>query len=406
MGKSKNILFIDENAEQLQLLSKQLTPLQKRWNICFASNADEASDHILTRPFDIVITDIRMTGFEEGALLQLIKAQQPGALRFITSEDVSAENFIDYVSFAHQFITKPYNPSELLGKIKKCLRLKNIFLNERAAKAIAAIEELPTLPDLYFRLENELRKEDVSISAVGSIISEDMSMTAGILKIVNSPFFGLFSKINNPEQAVTMLGLDALKGIVVGMYLFNASASKNIDFSIAALSRHCQYTGLLARSIAKAENAGSEQVEHAFLAGFLHDIGKLVLATAYTEEYRMILGVVREDNIPIQDAEKDILGFTHAEVGAYLLAIWGFNEDVVEAVYCHHEPAKLGSTDLSPSVAVHVANSFDHELRVRNSDYAPHLLDATWLEQHGYSNRLVNWLELCAEQMEDDTGII
>lgn len=405
MSKSKSILIIDEDNAQLELLQKQLTPLQKRWDLHFASTAQEARDQLLIRPFDIVATELHLEGFEEGELLKEIKHRQPGAIRFLTSADVTSENFLKYINFAHQFITKPYAPSELLGKIKTSLRLKNIFLNERAAKAVASIDELPTLPSLYIKLENELRKEDVFMSDIGRIIGEDVSMTAGILKIVNSPFFGLFSKITNPEQAVALLGLDAVKGIVLGTFLFNTKAAEGIDFSIEELGEHCRYVGLLARAIVKAEGADAELAESTFLGGFLHDLGKLLLATSYSAEYQMILSVVRDSNIPIQEAEKDILGFTHAEVGAYLLALWGFSEDVVEAIYCHHELNKLGSNDLSPAVAVHVANSFDHELRVHNKEYAPHLLDAQWLEINGFSPSLVKWLETCGEAMEDDIGV-
>ncbi|WP_320169154.1 response regulator [Maridesulfovibrio sp.] len=404
MGRSKNILFVDEDKAQLQLLEKLIEPLQKRWKVCFASNAEEVMDQLMTRPFDIVATELHMEGFADGELLHEIKSRQPGSIRFITSAEVQAENFLQYINSAHQFISKPYVPSEFLSKIKKSMRLKNIFLNERAAKAIASIDELPSLPDLYFRLEKALRKEDVFIGELGRIIGEDMSMSAGLLKIVNSPVFGLFSKVTNPEQAVTLLGLDALKGIVMGLSMFNSADLKGLDFSIAELGEHCQYTGLLGRAIVRSEDACNELCENTFLAGFLHDIGKLVLATSYPDEYRMILGLVREDAVSIQDAEKDILGFTHAEVGAYLLAIWGFNEDVVEAVYCHHDLSKLGSTDLSPAVAVHVANTFDHELRFPCQKCAPHLLDARWLEIHGFSPSLVGWLSVCAEHLEQLPG--
>ncbi len=405
MSKSKSILIIDEDRAQLKILQKQLTPLQKRWDVHFASTADEVRDQLLIRPFDIVSTELIMDGFNEGSILEEIKHRQPGAIRFITSAAVNSDNFLQYINFAHQFITKPYAPTELLGKIKKSLRLKNIFLNERAAKAIASVDKLPTLPSLFLRLENELKKEDVSIRDIGKIISEDVSMTAGILKIVNSPFFGLFSRVTNPEQAVALLGLDAVKGIVLGTFLFNTKGADLVDFSIEDLGEHCRYTALMARAIIKSEGADADQMEKTFLAGFLHDLGKLLLATSYREEYKMILSEVRENNIPIQEVEKDILSFTHAEVGAYLLALWGFSEDVVEAVYCHHELNNLGSNDLSPAVAVHVANSFDHELRVHNNEYAPHRLDAQWLEMKGFSSHLVQWLEACGEAMEDDVGV-
>ncbi|CCO22133.1 response regulator [Maridesulfovibrio hydrothermalis] len=405
MGKSKNILFVDEDKTQLKALEKMISPMKNRWTINFASTAEEVTAQLQTRPFDIVATDFKMSGFEDDALLNEIKTRQPGAIRFIISESISSHNCLQFVNYAHQFITKPCSSAELIEKIKKSLRLKNVFLNERAAKAIASIEELPTMPDLYHKLDRELRKEDIMISDIGRLIGEDISMTAGILKLVNSPFFGLFSKVTTPEKAVTLLGLDTLKGLVLGMHLFNSSGAENIDFSLEDLGEHCQYTGLMARSIIKSEGGDRDLAENTFLAGFMHDIGKLVLSTSYAEEYKTILSIVREAGISIQEAEKDILGFTHAEVGAYLLAIWGFNEDVVEAVYCHHDLSNLGSTDISPAVAIHVANSFDHELRDRPTEQAPHLLDAIWLEQNGFSPKLVDWLKICAGQMENDVGI-
>ena len=406
MGRSKNILFIDADKTQLEYLESHLSAMKKRWNIQFASTAEEAMDHLRTCPFDIIASDFCVEGFQGLELLDEIKKRQPGSIRFIISEAVNAENCLQYIGYAHQFITKPYAGSELIAKIKKSLRLKNIFLNERAAKGVASIEDLPTLPDLYMTLERELRKEDVVISDIGKMIGEDISMTAGLLKLVNSPFFGLYSKVTNPEQAATLLGLDNLKGLVLGIHLLNSTKEVKIDFSIEELGRHCQFTALMARSIIKSEGGSNKLAEHTFLAGFLHDIGKLVLATSYPDEYGTILSIVREANIPIQEAEKDILGFTHAEVGAYLLAIWGFDEDVIEAIYCHHEPERLGSVDMSPAVAIHVANAFDHELRVKNTEYAPHLLSAEWLEQNGFSAKLPEWLQICAELMEEQIGEI
>ncbi|NDV22569.1 response regulator [Desulfovibrio sp. JC022] len=404
MSRSKNILFIDEDKAQLEMLDKQLSAMKKRWQVNYASNKDEVMTLLRTKPFDIIAMELQVDGFEGDELLEEIRTRQPGSIRFIISESVNSENCLKFVKYAHQFITKPYQKSELIGKIKKSLRLKHIFLNERAAKGIASIEELPTMPELFMELERELSKDDVLISSIGKMIGEDMSMTAGLLKLVNSPFFGLYSKVTNPEQAVTLLGLDNLKGLVLGIHLFNSAGSNKIDFSIEKLGEHCQYTALMARAIIKAEGGSNELAEHTFLAGFLHDIGKLVLSTSYAEEYGTILSIVRDANIPVQEAEKDILGFTHAEVGAYLLAIWGFDEDIIEAIYCHHEPQRLGSVDLSPAVAVHVANSFDHELRVTNVDYAPHLLSAEWLEQNEFSIKLPEWLQICAELMEDETG--
>ncbi|WP_031482095.1 response regulator [Maridesulfovibrio frigidus] len=400
----RNILIVDEEKSQLETLKKMLHPMHDKWTIHPAESSEEALELLEIQPFDIVIADFNINGFPDGTLLTEIKKSQPGAIRFIYSNRKDADNSMEYAMLAHQFISKPCSSDELISAIKRSLTLKNIFLNEKVSKAITSIDELPSMPDLYIKLEKELKSEEASIHKIGKLISEDLGMTVGILKLVNSSFFGLYANISSPEKAVSLLGIDTIKGLVLGMHLFESNKNSSIDFSIDELGKHCQYTGLIARMIAKAEGGDNDISENAFLAGFLHDIGKLILASSFPCEYTEILNNVRSENIPIKDVEKEIFGFTHAEVGAYLLALWGFDESVVEAVYCHHDLSQSKEKGFTPAVAVHVANTFEHELHLRNEEYAPHVLNADWLEQNGFSEKLIHWLELCAEQVEESNG--
>ncbi|SMF20462.1 response regulator [Desulfovibrio gilichinskyi] len=403
MTKSKSIiLFVDEEKGQIETLKKMLKPMEDQLELHFANSAKEALELIEIQPFNIVVTDFYTEGLPDGELMNEVKRQQPGAIRFIFSKDHDTNKSMHSALCAHQFISKPCTAKEMNGTIERSLKLKNIFLNERVSKAIASIDELPIMPSLYIKLEKELQKDDISIRDIGKIIGEDLAVTTGILKLVNSSFFGLYSKVSTPEKAATMLGLSTIKGLVLGMHIFNTSKIKNLDFSIEDLGEHSQYTALLARAIIQAEGADNETAEKAFLAGFLHDIGKLILSTSFQPEYAEILKSVKKEGIPMSEAEKEIFGFTHAEVGAYLLALWGFDEAVVEAVHSHHELTESGSGMLSPAAAVHVADTFEHELRTLHPEYSPHLLDAEWLEQNGFSNKLVGWLEICATKMNND----
>ena len=403
MVKSKkNILFVDEEKAQLDASKKMFHPMREKWKIHCANSLQEAYELLEIQPFDVVIADFNIGELPGESFFSKVKKLQPGAIRFAFSGSHDAGKTIKSALVAHQFISKPCSPNELIDAIKRSLNLKNVFLNERVAKAITSIDELPTMPDLYIKLERELKKDDVSVNDIGKIISEDLGMTAGILKLVNSSFFGLYTHISTAEKAVSLLGIDTIKGLVLGMHLFESNKDKKIDFSIEELGEHCQYTALLARTIIKAEGGDKDDSETAFLAGFLHDVGKLVLATSFPAEYTEILNTVRSENIPINEAEKEIFGFTHAEVGAYLLALWGFDESIVEAVYSHHALPKVAINVLNPAVAVHIANSFERELHLRNDKYAPHILDIGWLEQYGFSDKLVGWLELCAEQVEEN----
>ncbi|MBI9112490.1 response regulator [Maridesulfovibrio ferrireducens] len=403
MPKSKNnILFVDEEKKQIEAFKKMLMPMSGQWELHFANSAKEALELIEIQPFDIVVTDFHTTGLPDGELISEVRKQQPGAIRFILSKDQNTNKSMHSAMYAHQFISKPCSAKELIETIERCLRLKNIFLNERVSKAIASIDELPVMPSLYIKLEKELRKEDVSIKNIGLLISEDLAITSGILKLVNSSFFGLYSKITTPEKAATMLGISTIKGLVLGMHIFNSSKTEYLDFSIENLGEHCLYTALLARAVIQAEGADTDTAEKTFLAGFLHDIGKLILCVSYQPEYSEILKIVQNENIPMSVAEKEIFGFTHAEVGAYLLALWGFDETVVEAVYSHHNLTEPDSDMLSPAAAVHIADTFEHELRLRHQENAPHILNAEWLEKNGFSSKLVGWLEVCAQQLDKD----
>ncbi len=404
MSKAKKrILFVDDEQEQLDALKARLHSMRKEWETFFISSGSEALELLEREYFDLVVADLRMPDISGEVVLSQVKKKQPGAIRFILSGYSDANEIMKSVKDAHQFLSKPCSAEDLVGAIKRSLNLKKVLLNENAARAITSISELPTLPDLYLRLEQELCSEDASVNRVGELISGDMGMTASILKLVNSSFFGLYSKVTSPAKAVTLLGLDTVKGLVLGIHLFNSMPDEEVDFSIQALGEHCQFTGLLAREIVNLESGGREMAEQAFLAGFLHDVGKLVLASSFSAEYTEVLKTVREINVPTRTAESEILGFTHAEVGAYLLALWGFDVPVVEAVYAHHSPFKLESYDFSPGVAVHVSNSFEHELHVRNQNYAPHILDAQWLEEGGFSVKLPQWLECCAMKVEEDS---
>ncbi|WP_027180064.1 response regulator [Maridesulfovibrio bastinii] len=403
MTDIKKILFIDDEVDQLKSMRVLLHRKRKEWETHFISDGNEALELLNKEKFDMVVTDLRMpevTGYE---VLSQIKKIQPGAIRFVLSGYSDPNQILRAAKDAHQFLSKPCSPEHLTESIERSLKLQKIILNENVAHAIASLDELPTLPELYIQLEKELKCEDASVNRIGELIGSDPAMTASIMKIVNSSFFGIYSKVSSPVKAVTLLGLNTIKGLVLGVHLFGRVEDVHKDFSIQLLGEHCQFTALLAREIVNMEEGGREMAEQAFLAGFLHDLGKLILFAAFPEKYEKVLNLLNHEQISTCDAESQIMGFSHAEVGAYLLALWGFDVPVVEAVYSHHDPSRLMSFEFSPGVAVHIANSFEHELRTKHQDYNPHLLAAQWLEEGEYAIKLPRMLEKCAAKIDQDS---
>jgi HD-like signal output (HDOD) protein len=262
------------------------------------------------------------------------------------------------------------------------------------------METLPSLSDTYRELMAELDADDPSIRRVGEIVSKDMGMTGTVLKLVNSAFFGLSRHISSPVEAVMLLGLDVIKGLAVSVKIFTTFEQDKIPgFSFDGLWRHCSNSAGIGKRIAQAEGLDKLFVDEAFIGGMLHDLGKLVFASLLPVEYNGVLELVRIRNRPLWEMEREVLGTTHAEVGAYLMGLWGLSDGIVHALAFHHRPRESGENSFGLTALVHAANCFEHQLCVINKGYAPRELDRTYLAEIGVEDKIPGWLELAKETL-------
>jgi putative nucleotidyltransferase with HDIG domain len=259
--------------------------------------------------------------------------------------------------------------------------LRELLNNENLKEALSEMDSLPSVPTLYFELEKELQSSDPSIQNVGNIIGQDPGMTAKILQLANSPFFGLRRSISNPAETVAYLGLDRIQHLFLALHIF--SQFKNINssaFSIELLWEHSLSTAIQAKEIASDEEADKGIREDSFTAGLLHDFGKLLFASKLPEKYDRAVSIARTDNIPLCQAEVKVLGVTHAEIGAYLFGIWGLPNSIVEAVAYHHHPADCGNNVFCSLTALHAADCKNVDRS--NPGVPPPQLDIDYLSQH------------------------
>jgi HD-like signal output (HDOD) protein len=287
--------------------------------------------------------------------------------------------------------------------LERASLLSDFLGQEELAGLISQMESLPAMTDEYELLLAELDSEEPSLQRVNEIISRDMGMTAAVLKVVNSAFFGLGRHVHGLHDAVTLLGLDVVKGLVVSAKVFEVFACQCLPgFSFSYLWLHCLNTAGVSRAIAQAEGVGRAFVDEAYIGGLLHDLGKLVLVSLLAERYRLVLERVRQDNALIWQAEKEILGATHSEVGAFLTGLWGFSDGIVHALAFHHAPDQSPERSFCPMIAVHVANYCEHKYRVVHEHYAPRRLEAGHLEEIGLTPKLPGWLKLARDVMESE----
>jgi HD-like signal output (HDOD) protein len=303
---------------------------------------------------------------------------------------------------AHQYLSKPCDADELRKAIARAFALRDLLGNERLKQLTTRIKNLPALPALQNQLTEELRKDSPSMEHIGEIISRDIGMTAKILQLVNSAFFGLAQPISNPADAAIYLGLNTIRSLALSVEIFSQYDQKACkSFSLDLLASHSWKTGVMARCVAHQERQELKFLDQCFLAGLLHDIGQLVLAFGLQEEYSAVIAQAMTQNLPIWQVEQEVFGASHADVGAYLLALWGLPNPIIEAVALHHQPARCAAPEFSPAIAVHAGDVFAHEFSQINTEVPRPQLDRAYLTRLGFDTRIEIWQAGCKEEIEN-----
>lgn len=393
----RTILFVDDEPNVLEALQRMLYPLKKEWHMAFVPNAAKALELMAQTPYEVVVTDMRMPGMDGAELLSEVMRLYPDTIRFVLSGQSDKETIFRSVGAAHQFLAKPCNPKILKSTVDRAFALRRLLNNQSVKEAVAMVGSLPALPETYTRLMDELRSPDASIIEVGKIIESDLGMTAKILQLVNSAFFGVRRQVSTAAQAVSLLGLDTIKALVLMNGIFQTKEVCKLPehFSIDHLWRHSMTVGAYAQSLGKAEAMDEGVKNECLTAGLLHDAGVLLLAVGCPEQYETVLTVSAEKALPLTEVERIIFGCSHGEVGAYLLGIWGLPDPIVEAVAFHHHPSDCPTVGFGALAAVHAAEVFAYSNDEEDRSLPQPTLDAAFIETLGLSERIAPWRDIC-----------
>ncbi|MBU0719277.1 MAG: HDOD domain-containing protein [Planctomycetes bacterium] len=396
----RRILFVDDEEKLLQGLRRMLRPMRHEWDMTFVPDGREALAALDRQPFDVLVTDMRMPGLDGPGLLAEVRRQHPHIVRIVLSGHSSKNTTVRSVGLAHRYLSKPCDKETLEGAITRALELREEFRDESLVKLLTQVQSLPSLPRIYTEVLAELQSEDMSVKRIGEIISTDLAMAAKVLQLVNSAFFGLPRSISDPAQAVTLLGADTVKTLVLAVGVFSQFNKDDADgFDFQVLWEHSIRSAAIAKRIAMEECADRRAAEDAFTGALLHDVGKLILAQGFPKRYSAALDEATERSITHTHAERETFGSTHAEVGAYLLALWGLPDSIVAAVAYHHSPGAASETAFGTVTAVHVANSLEHHQHAGHDRGSFSQLDRDHLSHLGLLHRIEAWQERVAGQV-------
>ncbi len=399
---NKRILFVDNESNILQGLKRMLRSQRHEWDMTFAEGGEQALEILEQEQFDAVVSDMKMPGMDGAQLLEEVKKRHPEMVRFILSGYSDQELVMRSVGPSHQYLAKPCEPELLKAKLADAFALHELLASDAIRSVVTGMTSLPSLPDIYCSVVEELQLSDASIKAVGDLVEQDPGMAIKVLQLVNSAYFGISRQITNPAEAANFLGLNVIKSLVLSEGAFSQFDSSAIkDLSLDTIKNRCLQVAQAARSITKAAGGDNKMVDQAFLAGLLQDMGTMILASNAAEDFLRAHELAKNENVDISHAEKQVFGATHAEVGAYLLGLWGIDDDVVSAVAYHHRPGDLPTTQFSALTAVFIASTFIDATSV-SQELLPFSKDGlAYLEQLGLTDRLLEWQAICEPLQED-----
>lgn len=361
----KTVLFVDDEPRVLDGLRRMLFPLRREWKQLFADSGEQALWILEEQPVDVIVSDMRMSGMDGAALLREVRARHPEVIRFILTGQTDDEAVYQIVGDAHQFLVKPCPAETLKNAIARALTLREKLSNPGVTRLATEIGELPAIPEVYRQLCEELNAPDGSVVNIGRIIERDPGMTAKILQLVNSAFFGLRQPVATATQAVAMLGLETIRSLVLTVGLFSHFEQRHFSegFSLRALWTHGMETARATRLICELESISRTETDALYTAALLHDTGEALLASGPPGYYGHCADYAELNGVSLEDAEREVFSCTHAELAACLLGIWSLPDIIVEAVLFHHHPDEVAGEGLHGPMVVYCA-----DLLCRDSD--------------------------------------
>lgn len=388
------VAFVDDEDKILQGIRRLLRKKRNEWDMVFYESGQEALDNLDEFKPDIVVSDMRMPQMNGAELLGEVMKRRPETARIILSGFAEEESIMRTIGPAQQFLAKPCDQDMLVNTIDQTFKLRKILGSEKLRKLASGIKNLPTPNSTFLKLNKELENSNATTESVADILSEDVALTALILKLTNSAYFGLPQNISDTTHAVQLLGFDTIKSLVLMSGFFSAyTGDIKTENAIEKLSLRSLSIGCLAKNIARDLKFTDYAIEQAACAGMLSHVGTLLLLGNWPERFTKATEEMDKSPLTICEAERKVFGADHAEMGAYLLGLWGFSDPILEAVTFHHNPQSSLHEIATPITVVHVAQflcrTIDGEpLNLKN--ISP-LLDMEYLSKLGLDDRLESW---------------
>jgi HD-like signal output (HDOD) protein len=394
----KRLLFVDDEQMVLDGLRRALWSMRSDWDMQFVSCGKDALEALSREPFDAIISDMRMPQMDGVQLLDTVKERHGEVVRIILSGQASKEAVLRSVLPAHQLLSKPCDLQELKDRLSQAFASRDLLRNQPLASIVSRMRSLPSLPSLYLELTEALQSENTSLQQIEEIIERDVGMAAKILQLANSAFIAARGRVSSLREALQLIGAETVRSLTLSIHVFSQSSREPATAAnFSALWVHSVAVAALAQRIAMEETKKKTVADEAFTTGLIHDVGKIVLLSELSTEYRSVIQETDGSAQSFHEMEMKHLSCTHGQVGAYLMSVWGLPLTIVQSVEYHDRPSENGGQGFAPLTAVHCA-----DVIVSSSDTAPVNrdveLDVDYGHRLGLADKIVQWSEIYEER--------
>ncbi len=360
----RRILFVESDPATRDLLGACLPALAERWPSQVVVSVGDGLAELGKGGFEGLVVSSELEGGPGIDFLERARQLVPSIATFMLSTPEQRTELSKRPGLPPHFLAQPPTASELSDALERGFLLNRWMDGAAARPLLTRMTNLPAVPSLYARVMRELRSDDPSIDAVGKLIAQDPALTAKILQMVNSPVFALGRPICEAVDAVTFLGAERTKALILMASLsLHGSLTPCDGFSQESFWQHSLAVATIGRLVGLKELKSASIADTCFTAGLLHDIGKLLFASNLPKEYGEVIAAAKAKAISVHQAELEAFGVTHGELGASLLGTWGLPMTVLEAIAWHEHPSAANAPGYSAVTVVHVANVLEYEKR-------------------------------------------
>jgi HD-like signal output (HDOD) protein len=349
------------------------------------------------QPVDLIVSDMLMPQMRGDELLKIVTKLYPSTVRMILSGYADEATLKNGMEVAHQYLSKPCSAEVLREAISQVFKIQECVNNPRIVEGVGDPQQLPSLPRIYHELNAAIADENITIADIAGIFARDMVLSAKLLHLINSPYFGMNRVISNLTDAINLIGVKKLNNLVVSVHVKNA-----FPVNDPAMERYMEYlwkdagrVSELARLIALAENQQDDRPDQAFLGGLLHNMGLLIFLSRGGDKLKNLMEQVKNTGTPVAELETAVFGFTRSQVAAYVLSLWKIPPRIIEAILLQNSPNDSDYSGVNALTAVHASACLLKPSVMTGCDRLFDMsLDLDYLQRIGKLERVPAWQAL------------